>query len=650
MSDTCLKQEIVGISGSDPEVSLMQDELLRVLVDNIPGAVLVTDQADERVLFANAECTRLWLPADVRSLAAYRQAMLQRAADPGLVVNLWTQRSEFPFSADAVGAELLLRDGRQLRWSTRLLADSQGRVQGVLHLFADITPPSLNVTTARVVDDLFRLTFEKAAVGMTLISSDFRFLRANPSFCRMTGFPERELLAQRVFDLNHPEEPLQHESWAKHLALGQDTFHEECRFLGKNASAVWVHLSVSVVRDADGRPTYFIAMAEDITQRKKQEREQQQRTQELLTLATTDPLTGLYNHRFMQEFLQQKMVEAKRNGQPVTVLMLDLDHFRDLNEEHGHDAGNIALRAVADCMRHSLREEDVACRYGGEEFVMILAGAPLAAALAAAERIRRRVEEVRPTAFLAQPVTCSIGVASYPDHASTPASLLKAADMALYEAKRSGRNRVCRFEPGRHASILDDLEQLASGLQGASLDAVNALVTAIDLRDRYTGAHCQRVGRLSVELAVRLGCAEDQLDILRIGSTLLDVGKIGLPDSILTKTSRLSRQEWELMRQHPVWGEQLVQSSALPPQVLELVRWHHERLDGSGYPDSAGGSDLPLLVRIVNVADVAAALRDDRPHRRAWPRARVLDYLQQQSGTKLDPDVVQAYVELYGTP
>ncbi len=624
--------------------------MYRTLVEVLPGAVLVTDPDRERLYFVSAECVRLWHPVDSQSLAAYRQAMLHQAVDPGLVVNSWVRHAESPLPTAGVSSDLLLRDGRVLRWTTRPLMDSQGRPAGVLHVFDDTTPHGRSATTDQVADDLFRLTFEKAAVGMTLISSDFRFLRANASFCRMTGFSERELLAHRVFDLNHPEEPLQHEAWAKHLSLGQDTFHEECRFLAKNASAVWVHLSVSVVRDADGRPTYFIAMAEDITQRKKLEQEQQQRTQELMTLATTDPLTGLYNHRFMHEFLQQRMVEAKRNGQPVTVLMLDLDHFRDLNEAYGHDAGNVALRAVADCMRHSLREEDVACRYGGEEFVMILAGAPLTAALAAAERVRRRVEEIRPTAFRAHPITCSIGVASYPAHASTAASLLKAADMALYEAKRGGRNRVCRFEPSQHASALDNLEQLASGLQGASLDAVNALVTAIDLRDRYTGAHCQRVGRLSVELAVRLGCAEEQLDILRMGSTLLDVGKIGLPDSVLTKTGRLSRQEWSLMRQHPVWGEQLVQSSALPPQVLELVRWHHERLDGSGYPDMVGGSDLPLLVRIVNVADVAAALRDDRPHRRAWPRARVLDYLQQQAGAKLDPDVVRAYFELYGTP
>lgn len=642
-------QEIAQHPDRETEAPSMQGDLFRVFADALPAAVLVTDLANERVLFANVECQQLWQNAQLRSVPDVIWAMNLQAADARLVSELWSQRSALPPPASGVESDLLLRDGRQIHWRTLPLRDPLGQRLGEIHLFEDTTPHQSVVTTAQVADDLFRLTFEKAAVGMTLISSDFRFLRANPSFCRMVGFAEPELLTRRVFDLAHPEDPLDPEAWARHLSVGQDTFHQECRFLGKEV-VVWVHLSISVVRDADGRPVYFVAMAEDITQRKKEEREQQQRTEELMTLATTDPLTGLYNHRFMQDFLQQRLVEAKRGGQQVSVLMLDLDHFRNLNEEYGHDAGNLALRAVAECMRHSLREEDVACRYGGEEFVMILAGAPLSAALAAAERVRRRIEEVRPTAFHSQPLTCSIGVASFPAHASTAASLLKAADMALYNAKRSGRNRVCQFEASQQTTFLDDLEKLATGLQGASVEAVNALVTAIDLRDRYTGSHCQRVGRLSVEIAVRLGCTQEEMDILRVGGTLLDVGKIGLPDTILTKTGRLSRQEWHQMRQHPVWGEQLVRQSALPEQVLQLVRWHHERLDGSGYPDSIGGSDLPRLVRIVNVADVAAALRDDRPHRRAWPRARVLEYLEQQSGTRLDPEVVAAYFELYRNP
>ncbi|HEU4754431.1 MAG TPA: diguanylate cyclase, partial [Armatimonadota bacterium] len=325
-----------------------------------------------------------------------------------------------------------------------------------------------------------------------------------------------------------------------------------------------------------------------------------------------------------------------------------LDRFRELNERYGHDAGDRALRSVAECLRQTVREQDVACRYGGEEFVMILGSTPLAAAMAVAERLRAAVQRIPPVAAHAGPLTCSIGVAEFPGHASTAASLLKAADVALYQAKHSGRDQVRGYEPIPFDSPHDHLEKLKTGLQGASLEAVNALITAIDLRDRYTGAHCQRVARLSVELATRLGCAESELDILRLGAPLLDVGKIGLPDYLLTKPGELTQDEWELVRHHPAWGEQLVLHTALPPETLEVVRWHHERLDGSGYPDGLIGEQIPLLARIVAVADVATALLEERPHRGAWSLDRVLEYLRTQGGKTLDARVVQAYCELYG--
>jgi HD-GYP domain-containing protein (c-di-GMP phosphodiesterase class II) len=219
--------------------------------------------------------------------------------------------------------------------------------------------------------------------------------------------------------------------------------------------------------------------------------------------------------------------------------------------------------------------------------------------------------------------------------------------VALYEAKSMGRNCVKGYEPIPLDRPDDHLEKLKTGLQGASLEAVNALITAIDLRDRYTGAHCQRVARLSVELATELGLSESDIEILRLGAPLLDVGKIGLPDYLLTKPGGLTPEEWEQVRMHPQWGEQMVRHTALPPETLELVRWHHERLDGSGYPDGLKGDAIPLLVRIVNVADVATALSEDRPHRAAWEREEVLKHLRAHAGTKLDAAVVEAYCRRY---
>lgn len=627
--------------GAQPEAGL-----LRLPADALPIALLVTDCQNEQVLYSNAPFTQLWGIDASPSLALLAERMGALAADPNLVLRLWAQRRDATTAAGGLHSCLLLRDGRQLHWRTTLLSieDEGDRLE--LHLFEEAPPALSPARTLRDGSELFRLSFEKAAVGMTLVSSDFRFLRANASFCRMLGLEERELLELRVFDVGYEDDGSEASGWHRESGSDQESFHLDARFAHRSGSAVWVHLSVSVVRDAEGRPLYYIAMAEDITQRKREQEEQHRRTQELVALATTDPLTGLHNHRSMQQILNQRLGESARAGQPLSVLMLDVDHFRALNERFGHDAGDRGLRMLADCLRKSLRDEDVACRYGGEEFLMILAGAALPAALAAAERVRELVETAPPIA-VGGGMTCSIGVASYPAHASTAASLIKAADVALYHAKRGGRNRVCGYQVGLFDGPGDPMAALTSGAHAVNLEAVSALVTAIDLRDRYTGAHCQRVGRLALELAVHLGRPESEVETLRLGASLLDVGKIGLPDYLLTKPGRLTREEWTLMRQHPIWSEELCRRSSLPAEVLQLVRWHHERLDGSGYPDGIEDGLIPMPLRVVHVADIATALSDNRPHRPAWTRDRILQHLREQSGTKLDPDVVRIYCDLY---
>lgn len=633
------------------ETTAVPGDILRAAAEALPLPLLVTEAAQDRVVYANPAFLRAWATTAPCAITDLVRQMRGVTADPTLIPHLWIERCKVPLPPEGLESHLLLQDGRELLWKSNNLYQADGTPAGELHLFEELPAPVVVSPVTLEVDDLFRLSFEKAAVGMTLVSSDYRFLRANTSFCRMLGYEERELLEANVFELAGVNATAGVTDWLTGLGEGRETFHLDRRFRHAAGNWVWVHLSVSVVRDAEGRPVYFIAMAEDVTQRKLEEQERDRRTRELLTLATTDALTGLYNHRSMQELLAHRMMEAAHRDQHLSILMLDVDYFRALNEKFGHDAGDRALRCVAECMRSTLRGQDLACRYGGEEFVLILSGVSLLAAQTVAERVRLRIEEALPIAPHDVRITCSIGVASFPAHASTAASLLKAADVALYHAKRAGRNQVSSYEPGcfdyspnQYAPL--ELDQLTSRMEGASPEAVNALVTAIDLRDRYTGAHCQRVGALAMSLARKLGLSEPELEVLRLGAPLLDVGKIGLPDDVLTKPGRLTRAEWSLMRQHPVWGEQLVRRSALPPEVLQLVRWHHERLDGSGYPDGVSGSQIPLLVRIVNVADVAIALQDDRPHRDAWPKERVFRYLRRQADKRLDAEVLRAYFAL----
>lgn len=634
-SESAVRQD--GLTAETGELSA----ILAVL----PVALVLLDGRGGALRYANEAFWGLWrIEALPKTSAELCTALQEHAASPELFAECWEKRSGS--TVPAPDTSLRLRDGRELRWRTAVVGPSENMTPLIGHFFDELAPATTPDNST--ADDLFRLTFEQAAVGMALLSVEFGFVRANASLCGLLGYEEPALRGMHLLDLVPADDSEGRRNWERYTRHGGTAFHLDQRLIRQNGEPIWAHLSVSVVRDSAGRPVCFMAQVEDVTQRKRDEAAQERREQALLEMATTDSVTGLYNRRFMMEFLNHRLIEAKRTEEPVSVLMLDIDWFHDLNERFGHDAGDQALRSVAACLQTSLREHDIACRYGGDELVVVLAGAPQTASLAAAERLRERLLELRPVAKLKDPVTCSIGVATFPEHASTAASLIKAADVALYRAKHSGRNAVAGYEPTkRDETAREDLDALRAGLQGASTEAVKALITAIDLRDRYTGAHCQRATKLAIQLAEHLGCSVDEIEVLRLGVPLLDVGKIGLPDGLLTKPGHLSPEEWNLTRQHPVWGEQLIRRAALPRAAIELVRWHHERLDGSGYPDSLQGDQIPFLVRIVNVADAATALREDRPHRRAWPRDRVLEYLRKQAPQKLDAQVVQAYCELF---
>lgn len=626
------------------ELPLTGADALRSVAEGLPHALLVTDFGCSRVLFANPACLQVWGVRESVTLPLLVELMAAQAAVPQQVTQAWAELSASSSSGSAHDEWIPLADGRTVAWKRRVLRCEDREPWGVMHLFEECDPEPPGGPPA---DALFLTVFERAAVGIALVAPDGRFLRVNEAFCFLVGRVEPQLLGMGLAQLIHPEDSGQQAAWQDGLPAGHEASHLELRCQHRDGPQVWLHLSISVVNNALGAAQYGLVLAEDITSRKLREAEQERRTQELMALASTDPLTGLYNHRFMRECLARRIVDAKDAGQTVSVLMIDADQFRELNLQSGHDAGNRALCCLSDAIRQSLRENDVACRYGGDEFLVILAGVPYAGAIRAAERVRFQVEAAGRIAALAGPLTCSVGVATYPTHASTPESLLKAADLALYQAKHEGKNRVVGFETASPASISAEIEELKTGLQGASLEAVNALVTAIDLRDRFTGAHCQRVAKVAVELARFLNLPEEEVEAVRLGAPLLDVGKIGLPDTLLTKEGKLTQAEWALVRKHPIWGEQLVRKSSLPEAAVQIVRWHHERLDGSGYPDALTGDQIPRLVRVVSVADVATALREDRPHRRAWPLARVREYLLRHAGSRLDADAVNAWCELY---
>ena len=378
--------------------------------------------------------------------------------------------------------------------------------------------------------------------------------------------------------------------------------------------------------------------------------------EEARRLALYDPLTGLYNHRAMQQIAARELAHARASDQPISVIMLDIDHFRRFNETYGHDVGDQALRAVARSLHAAVRASDHAARYGGEEFAIIMPHTTNDEAALVAARIGRAIREdgfcldVRTQAQVR--LTASLGYATFPAHASAMVSLFKAADLALYAAKRGGRDMAVGYSSAllhhqAHSQVgLAQLDAADISLPtGADLDAVQALITAIDLRDGYTAAHSDGVARWSVAIGAQLGLPAEHIEALRLGGLIHDVGKIGVPDHVLRKPGKLDPDEWEVMQRHTVMGDTILRSVEQLHHLLPLVRWHHERLDGSGYPDGLHGDQIPPLVRILSVADVFDAFTAERPYHPARTAAEGAQLVRDSAAQgQLDPTVVAAFL------
>lgn len=366
---------------------------------------------------------------------------------------------------------------------------------------------------------------------------------------------------------------------------------------------------------------------------------------QLKTLATTDGMTGLPNHRAFQERLRQELDLVDRSKGSLSLMLLDVDRFKQYNDCFGHPAGDEALRIVARLLRENLHDGDFPARYGGEEFAVILPGSDMNAAATMAERVRSVVEG---HLFHHRRITLSIGLAAF-TRGEGAETLIKHADAALYVAKHEGRNCVRLIEPSAsRASSSSDIVYPALSEQAAS--TVSGLLAALHLRDSETKEHSERVARYSVRLAE----AAEQLGLialnaemkqtLLLGALLHDVGKIGTPDAILHKPGRLEPMEWARMREHPQQGVHIVHRVPCLAAAIPVVLHHHEYWDGSGYPDGLAHEQIPVEARLFAIADALDAMTSDRPYRKALSFVAAREEVTRMAGTQFDPTLVQAFL------
>jgi diguanylate cyclase (GGDEF)-like protein len=356
-------------------------------------------------------------------------------------------------------------------------------------------------------------------------------------------------------------------------------------------------------------------------------------------LSLTDDLTGLYNRRYFFGVLYNEMHRAQRYGPSSSLVMLNLDHFKEYNEMFGHTAGDSALKALAQTLEEDLRKTDIAFRYGGDEFAIILPATKAEAAREVVDRIRLKWAEVSKAQYSSQDIVLgfSAGITQFPRDAETVDGLVLLAETAIHESRGVGGNKsTLASELGAvHTDVADT----------ATIEQVYALAATVDARDPFAYGHWERIATISDMIGKAIKLSQDELDNLHAAALLHDIGKVGIPDSIITKPDKPTEHEWEIIRRHSAEGAGLIGNVKGLSELAPIIRHHHESYDGSGYPDGLKGEDIPLAARIISIADAYDTMTTLRPYRDVISHEEACEELRSCAGSQFDPELVEVFVQ-----
>jgi diguanylate cyclase (GGDEF)-like protein/putative nucleotidyltransferase with HDIG domain len=359
--------------------------------------------------------------------------------------------------------------------------------------------------------------------------------------------------------------------------------------------------------------------------------------------ARIDELTGLGNRRYLEERIQTEISNHARYGGHFSLIILDVDSLKTINDSYGHLAGDKLLCRVSNIVKNAIRASDGAFRFGGDEFALLLPQTSPQDAFEVAERVRSRLTtEARVASF---PITASFGLASWPGDGAQRDEIVAAADMALYYAKRSGGNQthaISEILPSLTRSGTEDEVEQNKG----AFSIIMALAAAVDAKDHYPHDHSHKVQDYAVLLARSLDL--DVADVARISTCALlhDIGKISTSDRVLNKSDKLDTEEWEIVKRHPQLGADIVSHVPQLASCLPGILHHHENYDGSGYPAGLKGEAIPLDARIIALVDALVAMTSNRPYREALPLTQALEEIKRGGGTQFDPRLVEVFFSI----
>jgi diguanylate cyclase (GGDEF)-like protein len=396
-------------------------------------------------------------------------------------------------------------------------------------------------------------------------------------------------------------------------------------------------------------------------QRKRLEDDIKDSLLKMQKLAIRDGLTGLYNHHHFREVIRSENKKAKRHLQPLSCIMLDLDHFKSVNDSYGHQFGDFVLAKSAGILKKLVRDTDFVARYGGEEFFIILPNTNLQGAFILAERIRIAFENnVFKKEEISTTVTVSIGISSTSDsNVIGDEDLIANADKSLYRAKWRGRNNVCTYEDAEieeTSSIRDEvkkiddfhirLKNINEHLKTNCIESAHDILREIEKGWGYINEHSIRVSRYAERLTRELLASEDEINVIKHAALLHDIGMVGIRSEILRKKGTLSEEEYKVVKRHSNIGVKIMERTKLFEKELPIILYHHERFDGSGYPHKLKGESIPYGARILTIVEAYDAMMSDTDYRKAYTTDDAISELKECSGTQFDSQMVDTFIKI----
>ena len=383
--------------------------------------------------------------------------------------------------------------------------------------------------------------------------------------------------------------------------------------------------------------------------------------------AITDGMTGLYNRRYFEEYIKKETIRAMRQNQKFTVIGLDLDHLKQINDTYGHNYGDIAIKTIAEVLKSNARSIDIAARMGGEEFNLILPGVDIEGGCIAAERIRKAIEAVELEKI--GHITASLGVATYPDQSDDLEELLELTDQAMYESKRNGRNRVTIAKPSyetswqevavntfvdilsKHRIPMDAVtsrlltEKLMDMNNDRLYQVADTLVQSYNPEHKLGGMK-QKV-ELATMLAKRFDLSKEAIDKLKIAILLYDIGNTMLPKELLNKREPLSEEDKSSIKQHPVIAaREILKPISNIVDIIPIIEKHHENWNGTGYPGKISGDEIPIESQIILIIDSYFALMEKRPYRDALSSDEAIKTIRDEINKKWNSKLAEEFISL----